>query len=72
MEAELVTHRFKHNQSIVIWLELIKDGDTEKIVRLAEEWNGVPLITRENTQFPIGWSAETFRFLHGKLFGLLT
>lgn len=53
------------------WLELVKHGDTEKIVRLLEEWNHVPLITEENTLFPVGWSAERFRSIHGKLLEII-
>ena len=52
---------------ITTWLEVEKYGDSEKIIRMNEEWNDIPNISQENTMFPIGWSAEMMRVILGKI-----
>ena len=67
MNNSAVTRLGKIDVNMTVWLELSSVGGSEKVVHLTEEWNDVPLIDGDNTLFPIGWTAETFRRVFGQM-----
>jgi hypothetical protein len=67
MNAIAVTRLGKIDLNMTVWLELGIVGDSEKVVHFTEEWNDVPLLDRDNTVFPIGWTAEMLRRIFGQI-----
>ena len=60
------------NINMTIRLQLDNVSGSEKIVHMTEEWNDVPLIGRDNTVFPIGWTAEMMRIIIARIVVLLS